>query len=706
MKSFRTRDRGSVMGAALVLALALAVVLAGLVGWTNTEARITRRHVLATHARLAAESTSNFAIGEIQRELLLKPYFQADLFTAGVQPPSLPPAGLLGPTLQNLGTIGAQGISEFVLGSESPDTVATTANGIVIVPERVVVSPVSAWAVTLIDPANPLYAADPLRGQSILTAEVTVLARATARDTATRQQTTAHVEERLQIRDIPVFGYMTFYNMDLEMAPVYQMDVHGPVHTNGNLYVQTAERVSFHSPVTSAAGIFHGRKPGVDLGVYDDPVTFLGADGTQKNMFHGGAWLQSTHSNWVDLAPQLWGTNVRDAALGVSSILPPAIPGYHPDNPNTPLVNERVNSARVLIEPQIPKADGAYPGDALEMQKLSSKACLIIEVTTNLNNSGGTLTPSVTTRIFKQQLASGGTHHGVTNSGTGTVERIELAVPAGLVTPAMYYDGRRARNMASADIDIGVLKAAIESTGSGVSPVFNLGSYHFTPGDEWNGIVYVQQSNTTNGAVRTVNAAEIPNRPTTANGNQKGFTLATNGPLYLKGNYNADGAVPADTAQIVDPDDVDEPPAALIADAITILSTAWQDANSSLGMDQRIAGQTEIAAAVIAGIVPSGGGKYSGGSHNLLRMLEDWRGVKQGLRTSFVVMFESEVAHEAWAGQNPIYEPPQRIFGLNELFRQGVMPPGTPTSRSFRRISQRELNQAEYQAALTALGES
>ena len=99
----------------------------------------------------------------------------------------------------------------------------------------------------------------------------------------------------------------------------------------------------------------------------------------------------------------------------------------------------------------------------------------------------------------------------------------------------------------------------------------------------------------------------MPTRPTASNNNAKGFSFATNGSLYLKGNYIADGTLPANNADIVVPE-ADEPPASVAGDAVTILSNAWNDAASTQGLSNRRASQTEVGAAIIAGTVPTNKG--------------------------------------------------------------------------------------------------
>ncbi len=54
----------------------------------------------------------------------------------------------------------------------------------------------------------------------------------------------------------------------------------------------------------------------------------------------------------------------------------------------------------------------------------------------------------------------------------------------------------------------------------------------------------------------------------------EGLTVATNAPVYTVGHYNADGTLLADRSDMTTPE-ANEVPAAIIADAISVLSSKW-----------------------------------------------------------------------------------------------------------------------------------
>src|SRR5205814_5179924 len=81
-------------------------------------------------------------------------------------------------------------------------------------------------------------------------------------------------------------------------------------------------------------------------------------------------------------------------------------------------------------------------------------------------------------------------------------------------------------------------------------------------------------------------------------------------PVYIQGNYNTgSGTVPSNSGTYTDPDasGYTRKPAAVVADAVNILSSGWSDANSAQGIATRVASaNTTINAALVAGNVQSG----------------------------------------------------------------------------------------------------
>jgi hypothetical protein len=184
-----------------------------------------------------------------------------------------------------------------------------------------------------------------------------------------------------------------------------------------------------------------------------------------------------------------------------------------------------------------------------------------------------------------------------------------------------------------------------------------------------------------------------------------GLTIATNAPVYILGNFNADGNVSTTTSATV-PDDGKtgasgdasvESPVCIAGDAITILSPDWDDASSLGTIKPSTSHDVEVAAALLTGLTPTTDSANSGGAHNLPRFLESWRN-SVAIRGSLVTMFSSKVATEPFSTR--YYGAPRRIWGFDQIFSNGNFPPITPKVMSFRRINFSDLSSTDYAAAL------
>ena len=184
--------------------------------------------------------------------------------------------------------------------------------------------------------------------------------------------------------------------------------------------------------------------------------------------------------------------------------------------------------------------------------------------------------------------------------------------------------------------------------------------------------------------VRLTNGTALPR-----NGGA-GFSVATPNPLYVLGNYNV-----TNSAHLATTNTSSTVPAALMSDALTILSSSWKDADSAKDYSTRVASSsTTINACVLTGMVPSTGtaqNTFGGGIHNLPRMLEDWGSASLWLNTSLLYLYTSKTATNKFVYpglSGDYYNPPTRKFSydlnFNRLDRQ---PPGIPTALVAARVS-------------------
>ena len=176
--------------------------------------------------------------------------------------------------------------------------------------------------------------------------------------------------------------------------------------------------------------------------------------------------------------------------------------------------------------------------------------------------------------------------------------------------------------------------------------------------------------------VRLTDAQQLPYN------NNIGFTVATQNPLYIVGNYNTTTNGTTFSLNVGSTTNGYTVPAALISDALTVLSSNWSDSASSNSYTTRIAANTTINAAIVTGNVPSTGTNattFSGGVHNLTRLLENWTGCTLTYNTSIVCLFSSQMATNQFQMPGNYYVPPTRQWGFDPTFyNPSREPPGIP----------------------------
>ncbi len=220
-----------------------------------------------------------------------------------------------------------------------------------------------------------------------------------------------------------------------------------------------------------------------------------------------------------------------------------------------------------------------------------------------------------------------------------------------------FYDGREQKTMTAVEVDLSKLQNSATAIAALNAP----------PTGEKPGILYVSSNNITNPSVRLINGSALDSTKL-----PQGLSVGTNNPLYIKGNYNTSNR-----------------PAAIFADAITVLSGNWNDANSSSSLDSRVAAATTVNAAFMAGNKNTSGTDYSGGVENFIRLLEKWTNIDLTYVGSIVCMWQSQQSTRKWPGTGSVYAAPRRIWSYSVDFTK--LPPGTPSVRFIQKTSWRRL---------------
>jgi hypothetical protein len=177
----------------------------------------------------------------------------------------------------------------------------------------------------------------------------------------------------------------------------------------------------------------------------------------------------------------------------------------------------------------------------------------------------------------------------------------------------------------------------------------------------------------------------------TCNGVACGLSVIAENPVYIQGDYNNPGLNTGFTGTGV--------AASVIADAVTLLSDGWNDANSFAFPylpGNRTATDTTYRVAVIGGKEiafkqPSVGSPpqdfgTDGGAHNFLRYLENWNNLYyQG---SIVSMYYNHQAVGTFKCCTTVYGAPNRVYNFDTNFlTPSLLPPLTPMLRAINTLT-------------------
>lgn len=446
-----------------------------------------------------------------------------------------------------------------------------------------------------------------------------------------------------QYTEVPLFQAMYFYEHNLEIYRPAQMIVGGLVHSNSRLLLsgssdQTGTELTFQGNVSYAGG----------------NTTTLGYTTTEPPP-GGPTWAGFTTAEAPSkMEPPTFSNGGQSAQLS-------RVDRYEPlgNKPaaviNTSDTNTNNDSFHELIE--LPNTAQTDPPE-IAKRRMATKAGITMRINTTI--SGVTTTTNITVTA---------------QNGTTLTSTQITNLKAAMTGKTTFYDQREAASVDVASIDV-----------SKLTPVLN-GVAGF------NGLLYVYDDTTQSTAdpekktLRLTNGGVLPDN---------GLTVATSNPLYVQGDYNtgtttSSTAVPANNTG--NPNNTDSPvvsgytrkPAAVVADAVMLLSNSWSDAKASLAVDQRVASNTTYNMAIMAGFMPSGwdpdgsGGQaaygYSGGANNFPRFLEYWTGKSCTYFGSMVELFESKSFTGDW-DTGVIYRPPNRRWNFDPNFANNP-PPGS-----------------------------
>jgi len=436
------------------------------------------------------------------------------------------------------------------------------------------------------------------------------------------------VRRTFQYSSVPIFQSMYFFEHDIAIYHPATMIVTGLIHSNSDIYLKALNG----NPLT-----------------IQDKVSFAGSYSSTVDPPYANTWSGYAPSS---SRPPTFATSAASQTRQVARMEPI---GTDPATVlNTTDTNPNNDSLRELIEPPNP---GYTDPPELAQRRLYNKAGIVM----NINGSTVTVT-------------------GQNGAAISSVRNTDLR--NAITSRSTIYDQREGKNVDVATLDISRVVTALNAGGI----------------TGFNNVVYINDTtplatgNTEPKTVRLINGGVLPSN---------GLTVASENPVYVQGDYNTGtttnpNSVPTNNGG--NPTNTDAPtvsgytrkPAAVIADAVMLLSNSWNDSKSSQSLTNRQASHTTYNMAILAGFMPSGyqptsGAQYgfSGGAINYPRFLEDWASESCTYYGSMVELFQSKTFTGEW-DTGVIYRPPNRCFNFDTNFTS-TPPPGTVNASCWSR---------------------
>ncbi|HEX5397601.1 MAG TPA: hypothetical protein VFY06_00945 [Verrucomicrobiae bacterium] len=524
----------------------------------------------------------------------------------------------------------------------------------------------------------------------------------TAKTIGERYDVSSTVSQAVWFGTIPLFQFAIFYNLDLEINPGASMTVNGRVHSNYNMWAtgsSSSSPLNFGSTVDASGFVTNAPDP-LDPQNYGhrsgnvlysdtnspvsnaDSLTLPIGGTTNNNPVYVKAILDLPPASMAAPSAAAYSTNgqvylyneadliISNSPSGVGDSSTNALTVFY-QNPNRAMPLAVVTPDLQFTQTVSSNSYVASLVSATNMIPATTYVTNIVYYTSGKKKGqiqSITITPQTT---YYPQVITNTVTNVMTSYVTVTNHYYSF------VTNQTFYDYREGKNVQAVQVDVGLLNVWLtnsSATGGAQYQQLNTGGMT-SKGHDINSIyVYnsVPDDNSNLPAVRMTDGAQLP---------PDGLTVATTMPIYVKGDYNVttDGIHFSRTLG----DTIYTVPAALLGDAITVLSGNWKDYyNASTPLSSRNPTDVCLNAATLEGIVPSDGNNYSGGVENFLRLLENWSGHTVAYNGSIVVMFPSQYATAPWS-YGFYYTAPNRQWGFDVNFtKQGGLPPLTPQVRA------------------------
>jgi hypothetical protein len=430
------------------------------------------------------------------------------------------------------------------------------------------------------------------------------------------------IGRRFAVSKTSLFQFSVFYQDTMEFSTGSAMTIKGDISSNGDIFMGSlgsTNRLRIIDKIFFAQS-FNGAETATDA-IDEDVAIYFRPNSTIPNqlvnpIFNSDADQEVARGNQIkkleNVENFIGGTDID---IAMAQYGPTGTGAYSSEN----------DVYRSVVAPQPRDISGNLINEdpSVKAARMSQKAGLIIEV----RSTTDPLYATSPVRIY-----------------TPSAPTVDLADPAFIATiiPDVrkpVFDTRENTEVNTTIINIGALKDALAASGS--APIALKNAY--------NGIVYAYDPNPQSQAsggtpavlngIRLENAAILPY--TEVAGKPQGFTIASDNGIYIKGNYNTATTAGNPVNTTVNAGN----PAAIIGDAITLLSENWDDTKATGNVQtERIATSTTVYAGLLTGNTPTNTttGVNSGGVQNLIRLMENWNGQNVKIVGSLGQLFKSK----------------------------------------------------------------
>lgn len=641
-------SRGWALLAVLTITAAAVMLVASVISWSNENATVASRRNEYFSTSYAAEAATEKALAAMMQDdnYYGEGYVMSRLSTYSAMVPSTAD----NPYFANFTFSGGTNANRMIISMVSSNTVTNSA---------------------------------PYTG--MISQGFTYEIIANAQNTQTAAQIPGAVGQKVVFSQIPMFQFAVFYMNDMEINPGGNMTINGPVHGNGNVYLFPNQGVTLtlSNDVSSSFQVLNS----------PDPL-----DPSNRGLTSGTLTFDGTHVGGVIPLDLPSGSGTNNLQNGQSILaLPTSANG---GSGNAALLYNQAQMIVMISNSSVTVTSGTANNQATVVP--TSQSALFISTATNSNfydQRDGLPVNTVKLDIgaLKTWVNS--------NTSLGVIDSIYIAdmrsTSNAVITTNSTYTTNVTYNTnqttTSGYPTANYSPPVTTNTGMTTTSGYPTSNYYLpvTTNGSGSGKTYTYLHITgytygliTSSSTVVTNNTYLTNFPVTSqpgivltNGatlpSANGLAVASPDPVYVIGNWNVStNGTPANlgtanTSQTF--------PSAIFADAITVLSPSWANANSTANINSRNASDDTVNAAFFTGNVPSNGAYYSGGVENFPRFLENWSGHTFTYNGSMVEAFFSQLANYPWPGTGTVYNPPTRNWAFDQNFKNPQkLPPLTP----------------------------